>query len=47
MPNEYYRFNDLYDDDLQLIFKSFNISIPVKLFKPLELKNLKTNIKII
>ncbi|MFI3308049.1 MAG: IS1634 family transposase [Mycoplasmatota bacterium] len=47
MPNEYYRFNDLYDEDLQLIFKAFNVSIPVKLFKPLELKNLKTNIKII
>ncbi len=47
MPNEYYRFNDLYNEDLQLIFKAFNINIPIKLFKPLELKNLKTGIKII
>ena len=47
MPNEYYRFNDIYDTDLQLIFKAFNIKIPCKLYKPLDLKNLKTKIKII
>lgn len=46
MPNEYYRFNDLEHKDLKLILNAFEIEIPCQLFKPLELKNLKTSIKI-
>lgn len=43
-PNDYYRFNNLDDKDLKLILDSFNIKIPVKLFKKLELKHIKQTI---
>lgn len=46
LNNEYYRFNNLNNSDLKLILKSFDIDIPVKLFKKADLKSIKTNIKI-
>lgn len=47
ITNGYYRFNDIDDKDLKLILDSFGISIPLKLFKKMELHNIKTGIKII
>jgi len=47
LTNGYYRFNDTNDKDLKLILDSFNINISYKLYRMMELKNLKTNIKII
>lgn len=46
LTNGYYRFNDIDNNDLKLILNAFNIQIPVKLYKPMELKNLKTSIEI-
>lgn len=46
LNNGYYRFNDINNKDLKLILDSFNIKIPIKLYRPMELKNLKTNIKV-
>lgn len=47
LGNGYYRFNDVDDADLRLILDSFNIEIPIKLFNKMELKNIKTSIKIV
>ena len=47
ITNGYYRFNDIDDLDLKLILDSFNINIPIKLFKKMELHNIKTSIKVI
>lgn len=47
ITNGYYRFNDTDDTDLKLILDSFNINIPTKLFKKMELHNIKTSIKIL
>lgn len=33
ITNGYYRFNDIDDKDLKLILDSFNIDIPLKLYK--------------
>lgn len=46
LPNDYYRFLSINDPDLKLIIDSFNIKIPVKLFRKMELKNIKTQIEI-
>ena len=46
MNDEYYRFNSINDEDLSIILKAFNISIPSKLYKRAELRNIKVNIKI-
>ena len=46
MNDEYYRFNNTTDEDLSVILKAFNISIPAKLYKPADLKRIKTNIKL-
>ena len=46
MNDEYYRFNSINDEDLSIILKAFNISIPSKLYKRAELRNLKVNIKL-
>ena len=46
MNDEYYRFNSINDEDLSIILKAFNISIPTKLYKRAELRNIKVNIKI-
>ena len=47
ITNGYYRFNDIDDKDLKLILDSFGINIPLKLFKKMELHNIKTSIKVI
>lgn len=47
ISNGLYRFNDIDNKDLKLILDSFNIQIPCKLFKKMELLNIKTNIKIL
>lgn len=47
ITNGYYRFNDIDDKDLKLILNSFEINIPLKLFKKMELHNIKTSIKVI
>lgn len=44
LPNDYYRFNNIDDEDLKLIFDSFDIKIPVKLFRKQELKHIKQTI---
>ncbi len=46
LPEDYYRFNSLNDNDLSLIIKSFNIEIPKKLYRRCELKDIKMNIQI-
>lgn len=46
MNDEYFRFNNIDDEDLATILKAFNINIPAKLYKRAELRNLKVNIKI-
>lgn len=46
MNDEYYRFNNINDEDLNIILKSFDINIPAKLYKPADLKKLKIGIKI-
>lgn len=47
ITNGFYRFNDIDDKDLKLILDSFEISIEKKLYKKMELLNLKTSIKVI
>lgn len=46
MNDEYYRFNNVNDQDLSIILKSFGVNIPAKLFKPADLKKIKVGIKI-
>lgn len=46
LPGDYFRFNNLDNPDLKIILDSFNINIPYKLYRKLELKNIKTSIKI-
>lgn len=46
MNDEYFRFNNINDEDLSIILKAFNINIPAKLYKRAELKSIKVNIKI-
>lgn len=46
LPGELYRFLNTDDPDLKLILDSFGIDIPLKLYRRLELKNIKTKIKI-
>lgn len=47
ITNGYYRFNDTDNKDLKLILDSFDIKIDNKLYKKMELLNLKTNIKVL
>lgn len=46
MNDEYYRFNNINDEDLAIILKAFDITIPAKLYKPAGLRKLKVNIKL-
>ena len=46
MNDEYFRFNNINDEDLSIILKAFDIKIPAKLYKRAELRNIKVNIKI-
>lgn len=47
LPGEYYRFNNIDDQDLKLILDAFDIKIPIKLFRKNDLRSIKTNIKIL
>ena len=46
MNDEYYRFNNVHDEDLSVILRAFNITIPNKLYKRADLKHIKVGIKI-
>ena len=46
LPEDYYRFNSLNDEDLSIILKAFNINIPKKLYRRSDLKDIKMNIQI-
>jgi len=46
LADEHYRFNDIDDNDLKLILDSFDIKLPVKLYKPIDFRMLKNNIKL-
>ena len=46
LPDELNRFTDIDDPDLSLIFKAFGITIPLKLYRSSELKQLKTDIDV-
>lgn len=47
MGNGFYRFNDVDSGDLKLILDSFNTSIAAKLYNKMQLRTLKTSIKIL
>ena len=46
LANEYFRFNDIDDDDLKNILASFDIEIPKKLYRLIDFQTFKSNIKI-
>lgn len=46
LADEHYRFNDIDNNDLKLILDSFDIKLPVKLYKPIDFRMLKNNIKL-
>lgn len=46
LPGDYYRFNNMDDEDLKLILDAFGIDIPLKLYRRADLKSIKKNIKI-
>jgi hypothetical protein len=46
LADDYYRFNDIDDSDLKLILDSFEIELPKKLYKPIDLRTLKSNINL-
>lgn len=46
MNEEYFRFNNINDEDLSIILKAFGISIPAKLYKPADLRKIKVGIKL-
>ena len=47
LTNGYYRFNNIDDKDLKILLDSFNINIPLKLFRKMELLNIKTSIQVL
>ena len=47
ITNGYYRFNDTDNNDLKLILDAFDIKIENKLYKKMQLLNLKTSIKVL
>jgi transposase len=46
MPNDFFRFLNIDDPDLKIILDSFGIRIPYKMYRRIELKNIKTGTKI-
>jgi transposase len=46
MPDDYFRFLNIDDPDLKLIFDAFDIKIPYKMYRRIELKGIKTSTKI-
>lgn len=45
LADEHHRFNDIDDEDLKLILEAFNINIDKKLYRPIDLKEMKSSIK--
>lgn len=43
-PDDYYRFNNIDDEDLKLILDAFSINIECKLYRREELREIKSNI---
>lgn len=46
LADEYFRFNDIDDKDLKLIIESFNINMPAKLYRNVDFRPLKNDIKL-
>lgn len=46
LADQYLRFNYIDDEDLTLIMKAFGIEIGRKLYRPIDIRNLKSDIKI-
>ncbi len=46
MNDEYYRFNNINDEDLSVILKAFDVNIPCKLYKRADLRHIKVGIKL-
>lgn len=46
LADEYYRFNNINDKDLSMILDSFDLKIQKKLYSKLELRQMKSNMKI-
>lgn len=46
LADQYFRFNNIDDEDLNTILKAFNIELERKLYRPVEIRSLKSNIKI-
>lgn len=46
LPDDYFRFLNISDDDLSIILKAFDIKLEKKLYKRAELKQIKKGIKI-
>ena len=46
LPGEYYRFLNIDDPDLMIIFDAFGIKIPYRMFQRGELKSIKTGTQI-
>lgn len=46
LPDDYFRFSNINDEDLSLILKAFDLEIEKKLYKRAELKQIKKNIKL-
>ena len=44
LPDKYYRFNNIDDKDLNLIFKAFSIDIPKKLYRLGDLRSVKQTV---
>ena len=46
LPDDYFRFSNINDEDLSLILKAFDLEIEKKLYKRAELKQIKKSIKL-
>ena len=46
LADDYYRFNDIDDQDLKMILQSFEIELAKKIYKPIDFRTLKSNIKL-
>lgn len=46
LPDDYFRFSNINDEDLSLILTAFDLEIEKKLYKRAELKQIKKNIKL-
>lgn len=47
LADEHYRFNDIDDKDLKLILEAFDIELAIKLYKLIDFRTFKNNIKIL